>query len=605
MSIDAGGGATGPFLADRFFSGGSTFSTSSDIDTSLLTGDVPPTSVLQTERYGEFTYTIPNRTPGTPQTVTLYFAETYWTAAGQRTFDVTLNGKSALTAFDIYAAAGGPNRAIARTFTTTADSSGRVVIQFLKNGADNPKVCALTVAGSGEVPAPIAGSCPARPGAPPGVGPLPSPAQVAYQRTELTAFIHLGLATFDGTEQGSGTDSPSLFDPSNLDVSQWVSTLQAAGFRQATLTAKHSTGFCLWPSAYTDYSVKSSPWMNGKGDVVRLFTDAMHAAGMRVGFYLAPWDQHFDSGAHDAPGSAYETYLKNQLTELLTQYGPVYEIWFDGAWSPTKLDWKSVYQLAKQLQPDVLVWAGPELAATGVDLRWIGSESGHAARGVSSVGSVPNGGPSDVWYPWETNVSDRVPNWFWHPGDRVMSLADMQSVYFESVGVNTTLIFNVPPSTAGVFDTPDVRLLQQFGDWYRSLYQNNRLAGQAVSADSTWAAGFDGANAVDADVCTYWAAARGKTAGRLEVSLPSPAAITLISIREPIELGERATAYHVELKQNGTWNRSPTDASGIRIQGSVIGQRQLWRLQPTTVEAVALVIDSAKDVPAIAEFGVY
>jgi alpha-L-fucosidase len=186
-----------------------------------------------------------------------------------------------------------------------------------------------------------------------------------------------------------------------------------------------------------------------------------------------------------------------------------------------------------------------------------------------------------------------------------MSLSDMQAVYFQSVGVNTTLIFNVPPTTAGVFDTPDVQLLQQFGEWYGSLYRNNRLAGQAVTADSTWAAGFEGANAVDGDVCTYWAAASGKTAGRLEVSLPSPASITLISIREPIELGERATAYHVELKQNGTWNRSPTDTSGARIQGSVIGQRQLWRLSPTTVEAVALVIDSAKGVPAIAEFGVY
>ncbi len=445
-------------------------------------------------------------------------------------------------------------------------------------------------------------SCPSLPDGPPGAQPLPSAKQVAYQRTELTAFIHFGLDTFDGTEQGdSSKDKPELFIPTNLDATQWVSTLQAAGFRQAMLTTKHSTGFCLWPSAYTDFSVKNSTWMNGQGDVVKLFTDAMHAAGMRVGLYLSPWDQHFPSSSGD-----YETYFKNQLTELLSNYGQIYEIEFDGANAPRQLDWKGIFKLAKQLQPNILVWAGPEISMDGVDLQWIGNENGQASRTSSSVGSVPNGGPSNVWYPFETNESDRVPNWFWHPNNTVMSLTSLQSTYFHSVGMNTTLILNVPPATTGQFDAPDVALLQQFGNWYSSLYSTNLLRGQPTTADSTWAnAGFEAAKAVDDQICTYWAAASGKTSARLEVTPASAITFTVISIREPIELGERSTAYHVEIKQDGTWNTSPTDASGARIQGTVIGQRQLWQLHSTTAEAIALVIDSAKDVPAIAELSAY
>ena len=172
--------------------------------------------------------------------------------------------------------------------------------------------------------------------------------------------------------------------------------------------------------------------------------------------------------------------------------------------------------------------------------------------------------------------------------------------------MNTTLLFNVPPATTGQLDTPDTDLLRLFGTWYGGLYANNLIQGQPVSADSTWAnPGFEGTKAVDGDLCTYWAAAAGHTAGRLEISPPAPVTFTLISIREPIELGERVTSYHVEIKKNGIWNTSPTDVTGASVAGSVIGQRQLWQFPATTAEAVALVIDAARDVPAIAEFGVY
>jgi alpha-L-fucosidase len=446
-------------------------------------------------------------------------------------------------------------------------------------------------------------TCAAAAGAPSAVAPIPTPAQAALQRTELTAYLHFGLNTFDGTEYGNAAvDAPSLFNPTNLDAGEWVAALKQAGFRQAKLVVKHTTGFCLWPSAYTDYSVKNSPWKNGQGDVVRDFSDAMHAAGMRVAFYLSPLDDHYPSSSPN-----YETYFRNQLTELLTNYGPVYEIEFNGYQAPTSLDWTGIAELAHRLQPGILVYTGGQIATTGADVRYLGTQSGQASRATSSIADVPNGGPSNVWYPALGPLSDRGLNtWFWHPNNSVISLATLEATYFSTVGMNTTLIFNVPPANTGQFDTPDLDLLSQFAAWYGALYATNLVHAQPAAADSTWAnPGFEAAKAVDGDLCTYWAAAAGQRTGRLEVTPPVTVTFDVISIREPIELGERTTGYHVELKQNGSWNRSPTDVTGATVAGTVIGQRQLWQLPPTTAEAVALVIDAAQDVPAIAEFGLY
>jgi alpha-L-fucosidase len=437
-------------------------------------------------------------------------------------------------------------------------------------------------AGSGGAPSATQG-CPQVGGGPAAVGPLPTRAQVAYQRTELTAFVHFGLETFDGTEFGDASrDTASLFDPESLDVTQWISALEEAGFGQAMLVAKHNTGFCLWPSAYTDYSVQTSPWKNGQGDVVREFVDAARAAGMRVGFYLSPWDQHFPSSDSD-----YETYFRNQLTELLTLYGPIDEIQMVGTNAPESPDWAGI-------------------ATTGADIRYIGNQSGQPNRSQSSIGDVPGGGPANVWFPSEAPVSDRIPDWFWHPNGSVISLESLQTIYFDTVGMNSTLLLNVPPAASGRLDASDVDLLGQFGEWYRSLFENNLLRGEPVTADSTWShEGFAAAQALDDDVCTYWAAAEGKTAARLEVTPASAITFTVISIREPIELGERVTGYHVELMRDGRWSKTPTDASDVIISGTNIGQRQLWQLGATTADAIALVIDSALAPPAIAEFAVY
>jgi len=447
--------------------------------------------------------------------------------------------------------------------------------------------------------------CPSLPGAPAASQPLPSPAQISYQRTEMTSFIHYGLATYDGLEQCSPSDSPSLFNPSKLDetsVGQWVTALKGAGFRQSMLVTKHSCGFTLWPSQYTSYSVKSAPWQGGKGDAVKLFTDAMKASGMRVALYLSPWDTKYTSGKSD-----YETYFKNQLTELFSYASP-YELEFDGFNAPTSnVNWKDVFSFIKQAQPNTLIWAGPEIVKTGAnpDVQWIGNENGMGSRTTSSV-DTSNCGGGNNWCPWECNTSSHRPEWFWHPNSSTMAVSDMQKVYFQTVGMNCTLNFNVPPSQTGELDPKDLTLLQQFGTWYDGLYKTNLLKGQPATADSTWSsAGFEASQAVDDEVCSYWAAGSGKTTGALTVTPASSVTVNLISIREAIELGERVKKYHVEIMQNGSWVTSPTDKSGTKIQGTVIGNRQLWQLGGTKVEAIKLVIDSAKDAPTIAEFAAY
>jgi alpha-L-fucosidase len=320
-----------------------------------------------------------------------------------------------------------------------------------------------------------------------------------------------------------------------------------------------------------------------------------------VGLYLSPWDKHYPSS-----DSGYEAYFRNQLTELLTHYGPIDEIHMVGTNAPASLDWAGIAELAKQLQPDVLVMMGPEIAANGVDIRYVGNQSGQPNRSQTSVGDVPGGGTADVWYPSEAPVSDRIPDWFWHPNGAVISLDSLQTIYFNTVGMNSTLLLNVPPAASGKLDAPDLDLLARFGAWYGSLFENNRLRGEPVTADSTWRhTGFDAARALDDDLCSYWAADEGRTSARLEVTPASAITFTVISIREPIELGERVTGYHVELERDGSWDKTPTDASGVIISSTTIGQRQLWQLNATTADAIALVIDSAIAPPAIAEFAVY
>ena len=288
-------------------------------------------------------------------------------------------------------------------------------------------------------------------------GAIPTEEQVSYQKEELTAFIHFGVNTFTGREWGDGTENPEIFNPTNLDADQWVKTLADAGFGRVILTAKHHDGFCLWDSAYTKHDVASSPWKNGKGDVVKEVSEACAKYNIKFGVYLSPWDQnseHYGEGN----GGDYNEFYMNQLRELLTNYGPIAEVWMDGAKGSNvkqEYNFEEWFALIKELQPECLIFS-PQ----GPDIRWIGNEKGYAGEPCWSTIDIEKmkerenptylnngeeGGPD--WVVGESDVSIR-PGWFYHESqdNEVKSLEKMMDIYFKSIGRNSVLLLNVPPN---------------------------------------------------------------------------------------------------------------------------------------------------------------
>jgi len=434
---------------------------------------------------------------------------------------------------------------------------------------------------------------PSTPPAP--VQPIPTAGQLAWHRLALTAFFHFGMNTFTNEEVGDGNANPELFDPTGLDTDQWVSTMKAAGFKQGILVAKHHDGFCLWPTKCSEYSVARSKWMDGKGDVVKAFVDSARAASWRVGLYLSPLDNH-PADSSSSPG--YMDKFRCWIDELLTNYGKIDEIWFDGNGAPAGIN-AAFYAHIKQLQPDTVIFAGPEIAAPGVDLRWVGNEGGYAPEGETSVQTLMG---KVIWYPSESDTSIR-PGWFYHPDDdgAVKSLAQLTDAYFNTVGRNSVLLLNVPPNPTGVLAPQDVARIGQFGASIRNLFTTNLAARKEVGADSTLhLRDYGPQRAVDHDPITYWAAGPGKTSARLEVDLGASSRVRIIDLGEPIWRGERSRKYHVEVQDEG-------EAGWTTVgDGTAIGQRNLVRLDPPRMaRKVALVIEESRGPPAITELGVY
>ncbi len=308
--------------------------------------------------------------------------------------------------------------------------------------------------------------------------------------------MHFTINTFTDREWGDGTDDPRLFAPPRLDAGQWARAAKAGGFRTMVLTAKHHDGFCLWPSRHTDHSVRRSPWRNGRGDVVREFVDSARTEGLGVGLYLSPWDRH-EASYGDSP--RYNEFYCAQVEELLTGYGPVVEVWFDGAngegpnGKRQEYDWPRIHRVVRTLQPWALMFSD-----AGPDIRWIGNERGVAgdpnwcavdpARvpypGVSGpevTAALQHGDPTgSVWRPGEADVSIR-PGWFWHAAedDKVRTTEDLVDLYFTSVGRNSGLLLNVPPTAEGLFHETDVRRLAQFGERLGATFAHDLAAGRA------------------------------------------------------------------------------------------------------------------------------
>jgi alpha-L-fucosidase len=408
-------------------------------------------------------------------------------------------------------------------------------------------------------------------------GPVPTPEQLAWQQMELTMFCHFGVNTFTDREWGDGKEDPKIFNPSDLDCRQWAQAAKAGGFKLVILTAKHHDGFCLWPSKVTEHSVKNSPWKDGKGDVVKEFTEACRAEGLKVGLYLSPWDRNAPVYGTDA----YSDFFCNQLTELLSNYGVIDEVWFDGACGEGPngkkqvYDWTRTYALIRRLQPKALI------AIMGPDIRWVGNESGVARVGESSVRKA-NEHQQDravdgmAWHPAECDVSIR-PGWFYHASQdsKVKSIEHLMDIYFKSVGRNSVMLLNVPPDRKGRFADPDVARLKEFGAAVNGLYAKK-------AGEGRWDGGTNGRS----------------DPGQSSIGpIVQPSnSFNLINLQEDITRGERVQAYRVEGQFGGAWR--------TLARGTVIGQRNLHKIGAVQPEQVRLVVEKS-DGPARVAFALY
>ena len=445
----------------------------------------------------------------------------------------------------------------------------------------------LLLAGSLALAGAMRGGFAAEPPAP--CAPVPTPEQLAWQRDELSLFVHFTVNAFTDREWGDGTEAPAIFNPAELDCEQWVRVAKEAGFKLVILTTKHHDGFCLFPSDYTEHDIANAAWKDGRGDLVREFVDACRKHGLKVGFYLSPWDRHEPKYADNA---AYDEHFRNQLTELLTRYGAVSEVWFDGAGGEGHVyDWPSYYALIRKLQPKALI------AICGPDIRWVGNEDGFAREDESSV-QVRDG--QEIWHPAECDVSIR-PGWFWHKqqDDQVKSLEHLLDIYYRSVGRNSGLLLNVPPNDKGLFCELDIRRLKEWRAALDETFATDFAAGQPAVASNVRGGdeAFGPARALDGDIDTYWATDDDVRTASLEVDLGAPATFNVSRVQEYIPLGERVRGYTIEAWQDGAWKEI--------VKGTTVGHKKLERFPDVTAQKVRLTVTESRACPLIAGFGVH
>ena len=431
---------------------------------------------------------------------------------------------------------------------------------------------------------------------------VPTARQLAWQKMELTAFIHFSVNTFTDREWGAGNETVSLFNPQHLNADQWVGTLSECGFKGVIMTCKHHDGFCLWPSAYTEFSVKNAPWKDGKGDAVKEVSDACRRAGIKFGIYLSPWDIHEKTYGVDC--AAYNRFFKNQLRELLTNYGEIYEVWFDGACGEgpdgkkQEYDWAGYYALIRELQKDAVI------SIAGPDVRWVGNEAGRGREFEWSV--VPHGerlvdqdsgmaflqsetaicdaeiGSAEqllkakenfrymFWYPAQVDTSIR-PGWFYHPWEdgKVKSLGELIRIYESSVGSNAQLLLNVPPAPTGSFAECDVARLKEFADYLTQAYKDNLAVTSPENMQGCLA----------------------------EIPLRTQETINQIVLQEDIVQGQRVGKFRVEARVAGEWRTVG--------RGGTIGYKKILRLQTVQTDRIRVIAEEYRADPRYAFIGVY
>ena len=428
---------------------------------------------------------------------------------------------------------------------------------------------------------------------------VPTPQQLEWQRMELTAFLHFGVNTFTGREWGDGTEDPAIFNPTSLDCEQWVRTLKEAGFKMAIITAKHHDGFCLWPTKTTRHSVASSSWKDGKGDVVRELRDACQKYGIKFGVYLSPWDRNA-SCYGDSP--AYNQFFIEQLTELLTNYGEVHEVWFDGAngegpnGKKQIYDWDAILKTIRRLQPKAVT------AIMGDDVRWVGNEkgigretewsatvltpgiyprSGEQNKELGIFGKAKDLGGRDIvaratelfWYPSEVDVSIR-PGWFYHADQdkQVKSLSHLTDIYFKSVGYNSVLLLNIPPDLRGLINENDVQRLKEFSGYLKNTFARNYV----LKGNEAW---------------------HGTSGTVRQYDIQKDALVNAFMIQEDISKGQRIESFLVEAYKDGSWIHM--------AEGTTVGYKRLIRFSDTRPERIRVTIRSARGVANVAAVGLF
>lgn len=428
---------------------------------------------------------------------------------------------------------------------------------------------------------------------------VPTPQQLEWQQMELTAFLHFGINTFTGREWGDGKENPALFNPTDFDAEQWVRSLKEAGFKMAILTAKHHDGFCLWPTKTTGHSVAASPWKDGKGDVVRELRDACDKYGIKFGVYLSPWDRNA-SCYGDSP--KYNEFFIEQLTELLTNYGEVHEVWFDGAngegpnGKKQEYDWTAILSTIRRLQPRAVT------AIMGDDVRWVGNERGlgretewsatvltpgtyarceeqNKALGVKATSKDLGGRDMLVnakelfWYPSEVDVSIR-PGWFYHQQEdnQVKSLKYLTDIYFKSVGYNSVLLLNIPPDQRGRISDADVNRLKEFADYRKEIFADNRVKGGLKA----------------------WTARPGDTR---VYQLKPKSEINVVMLREDISKGQRMEAFTVEALTADGWKEI--------AKGTTVGYKRLIRIPAVEARQLRVKVDACRLAANISEVAAY
>ena len=459
---------------------------------------------------------------------------------------------------------------------------------------------------------------------------VPSPRQLEWQKNEMYAFIHFGMNTFTDSERGSGNEDPELFNPEELNCRQWAKLCKLSHMSGIILTAKHHDGFCLWPSNYTDHSVAKSLWKNGAGDVVRECADACREFGIKFGVYLSPWDMREETYGS---GEAYNTFFKNQLKELLTRYGDIFCVWFDGACGEGKngrkqdYDWKGYFDIIRELQPAATIHI------CGPDVRWCGNEAGVCrksewsvvpyyysqeelikAKNNPSISKPPKKiNPTQldigsekqikkcnklIWYPAEVDVSIRK-GWFYHKSEdlTVKTLTKLTEIYYNSVGANSAFLLNIPPMPDGKICERDVEVLLSFGAQLDIDFNENLAEDSVITDNRHLDEEHIGQKAIDGNADNYWHSGYDPEGAELVLDLGDEYDINKIVLGEHIATGQQIESFELYVKSEDKWKRLAKE--------TIIGYKRICRFDEIRARYFKLVIKKARCFATISRFEAY